>query len=465
MGLSTKTLSIILMTTLTGLLIMSVSIQPGCFKGQSNLVTLSLWHNFGGPMQSAMDSLVDEFNRTVGREKDIVIDVVSITGSATIKEKLAMIAADDPGAPEMPDIASCYPQTAILLQKKGLIAPLDDHFSDKELAAYVPQFLEEGEIDGKLYVFPFAKSTEVLFVNKTLFDEFSRATNVELEELSTFEGIANAASKYYLWTDAQTPEIANDGKHFYTADSLFNLAQVGMVQLGSSLFDGRRLWLGSPEYQHICSTFFETAVQGGYAICYGYSSDLARTGEIVCSTGSTAGILFYGEEIIFPDNTTLPVEYTVLPFPTFVGGNKVAIQRGSGLIIAKSIPAKEKAAAIFLKWFTSPKQNMEFVASTGYLPVTNEAFYTCVPLEIVNSTNVNIRKLLETAIKVHRDYDFYTPPIFTEFDKISGEYERRLKELMEGARENYSEYLGEMDIEEACKKALVGMYETFNADD
>ena len=123
-------------------------------------VTLTLWHNFGGQMQATMDEQVREFNATVGKEKGIIINVTSISGSASLQEKLTMIAAGDPGAPEMPDITTCYPATAALLSDKELLAPLDGHFTEAELAEYLSPFLQEGRLsDGQLYVFPFAKST------------------------------------------------------------------------------------------------------------------------------------------------------------------------------------------------------------------------------------------------------------------------------------------------------------------
>src|SRR5690554_6317206 len=194
-------------------------------------VTITMWHNYGGQMQSAMDELIDEFNSTVGREKGTIVSVTSISASADLQKKLFMIAAGDPGAPEMPDIVTAYPKTAIILREQGLLAPLDEQFTAKELDAYLPQFIEEGRLsDGKLYVFPIAKSTEVLFVNQTLFDRFSAATGVSLDSLATFEGIAEAAVKYYEWTDSLTPAIPDDGKTFFTADSWFNIAQLGFAQ-------------------------------------------------------------------------------------------------------------------------------------------------------------------------------------------------------------------------------------------
>lgn len=448
------------------LLLMVAMAASGC-TGSGGLdpnkpVTLTLWHNFGGQMQTTMDELIEEFNRNVGKEKGIILNVTSVSGSAALQEKLTMIAAGDPGAPDMPDLTTCYPATAALLKEKGLIAALDEQFTKEELSAYLPRFLEEGRLsDGKLYVFPFAKSTEVLFVNQTLFDRFSAATGISLESLSTFEGIADAALRYYEWTDSLTPDEQGDGKNFYTADSLFNIAQVGMKQIGGDLFNGERLDLSSSEFERIWNAIYEPAVRGGYAIYDGYSSDLSKTGEIVCSTGSTAGILFYGTQITYPDNTTEDVEYTVLPFPTFEGGEKVAIQRGAGIVAAKSTSQKEKAAAVFLKWFTAPEQNMRFVASTGYLPVTNDAFKNSMEQEIANNENENIRKLLRTAITVHSQYDFYIPPVFESFNDVSGGYESELISMAVKARERYLELCETMDKEASYIEATRGSLRAF----
>ncbi|MDD2955184.1 MAG: extracellular solute-binding protein [Oscillospiraceae bacterium] len=320
---------------------------PGC-GGQDKLdpkhpVPLTLWHNFGSQMEDSMSALVDEFNSTVGREQGIIISVTSVSGSAAVQEKLTMIAAGDPGAPEMPDMTTCYPATAMLLQEKGLLASLDEQFTQEELEAYLPRFLEEGRLDdGKLYVFPFAKSTEVLFLNQTLFDRFAAEAGVTMNDLSTFEGIARASLLYYAWTDARTPDVPQDGQSFYTADSIFNLAQVGVRQMGGDLLEGEKLNADTPEFQRVWDALFEPAVKGGYSLYDGYSSDLSKTGEIICSTGSTAGITFYGTQITYPDNTTEEVEYTVLPYPVFQGGEKIAIQRGSGIVVASSTPKRKR---------------------------------------------------------------------------------------------------------------------------
>lgn len=394
-------------------------------------VTITMWHNYGGQMQSAMDELIDEFNSTIGRKKGVVISVTSISASKDIQEKLFMIAAGDPGAPEMPDLVTAYPKTALILWKQGLLAPLDEEFTKEELNAYLPQFIEEGRLaDDKLYVFPIAKSTEVLFVNHTLFNRFSAATGVQLDSLATFEGIAEAAVKYYEWTDALTPDQPNDGKTFFTADSWFNIAQVGMAQLGGEFIYPDHLNIKSDLFKPIWNFCVLPALAGGHAVTDGYSSDLSRTGEIVCSIGSTAGILFYGDTITYPDNTTEVVAYTVLPYPTFKGGAKLALQRGGGMCVKRSSPKKERAAVLFLKWFTQPEQNMRFVSSTGYLPVTKEAFENNMKQEIRTAKTHNLKNLLETAAYIYREYTFLVPPNYEELDRLSKEYEIKLEQLM-----------------------------------
>lgn len=425
-------------------------------------VTLTIWHNFGAQMKNTMDMMVDEFNATVGAKEGIVLSVTSISSSADLHEKLTMAAYGDPGAPELPNITTAYPKTALILGEKELLVDLDSFFTQEELAEYVPRFLEEGRLqDGKLYVFPFAKSTEVLFVNKTIFDRFAQAQGVSLESLGTFEGIMDAAAKYYQWTDSQTPEIPHDGKTFYLPDSLFNFAQVGFKQLGKEFVKDGVLQLSAPEFARIWDCYYPPAVRGEVAIFEGYGSDLAKTGDIVCSTGSTAGVLFFSPIITYEDNTTEPAEYAILPYPVFEGGEKVAMQRGSGMCVIKSTPQKEYAAALFLKWFTQAEQNLKFVASTGYLPVTKEAYGTVMDQAIDTVTDERIKTLLTTAIEMQEEYDFYVTPVVEGIDVLQKDYEEQLRTITSRAKEEYDRQIAQEDPEIVFQEISQGVFEDF----
>jgi multiple sugar transport system substrate-binding protein len=400
-----------------------------------NPVEVTMWHNYGGVMKDTMTTLIDEFNRTVGRERGVKVSVTAIAASKEQNEKLTLIAEGVPGAEAMPDIVTAYLSMAQTLRDAGLLAELDGYFTADELAAYLPAFIEEGRLtDGKLVVFPMAKSTEALFVNKTFFDRFSAATGVTLESLSTFEGLADAAIKYYDWTDAQTPDVQNDGKTFFTADSWFNIAQVGSAQLGGAFVGDGKLNTDAESLKRVWDFSVNPALAGGYAVVDGYSSDFYKTGEIAACIGSTAGVLFYGDTVIYADNTSESIESIVLPYPVYEGGAKIALQRGAGMVVAKSDAKKELAASVFLKWLAAPEQNMRFVSGTGYLPVTKEAFEEKMSGEMDTIENPTVKMLLEVAVKTYNEYEFIVAPNVPDFDALSKRYETDVKNAMRNGR-------------------------------
>lgn len=173
-----------------------------------NPVTLTIWHYYNGAYQAAFDKLVEEFNNSAGKDLGIY-------------------------AEEMPDLFSAYTDSALGLQKDGLLTDLNQYFTAEELDKYVDAYVQEGEFagDGGLYVFPIAKSTEITMLNKTDWDKFAEEPGATLDDLSTVEGIAKVAEQYYDWTDAQTPDVPDDGKAFYGRDSMSNYFLIGMKQM------------------------------------------------------------------------------------------------------------------------------------------------------------------------------------------------------------------------------------------
>lgn len=426
-----------------------------------NPVTINLWHNYGGSMKDTMDNLIDEFNDTEGKEKGIIINVTSLSGSATIHEKLKMAVNDEPGAPELPDITTLYPNTALMLAEKGLLANIESQFSNEELSLFIPEFMEEGRLpDGKLYVLPTAKSTEVMFVNTTIFNKFMKETDVSYNDLSTFEGILNTAQKYYLWTDEQTPDIKNDGKTFISFDSLFNLAQTIYKQSTDNFIVNEKLNLSSDTFKNIWNYCFEPSVKGYIAIYDGYGSDLIKTGTVVVSIGSTAGVLFYSDIVTYDDNITEPAEYLTLPYPVVKGGKNIAIQRGGGMSIIKSDEVKEYAAGIFLKWFTNAKQNLRFVSSTGYLTVKKEAVKMTL-----NEENATIDKKIKVLQKTTKDmseqYAFFYTPIIDNFDQLQDSFNNNMKNYTTECKSEYFNLLNSMDGTDAFNRATEGKFEEF----
>ena len=164
--------------------------MTGCGNKVTNdPITLTMWHVYGSQTESPLNVMIDEFNQTKGKESGIVISVVSVTNSTAIDDALIASANNEPGAVPMPDLFTAYPRVA---EEIGLDRLLDwsGYLSEEERSAYVDEFLAEGVIDGRLVMLPIAKSTELLFLNKTIFDRFAADTGVSEEELLHFESLS-----------------------------------------------------------------------------------------------------------------------------------------------------------------------------------------------------------------------------------------------------------------------------------
>jgi multiple sugar transport system substrate-binding protein len=387
-----------------------------------------MWHTYVEDMQTALDELVSEFNGTVGAEQGVVVEVTSVTDAKNINEHLVAAASNDPGAPELPDMAVVYPQVAVTLAEKGALADLRQYFPAEELASYVPQFVEEGCLGGDaLYLLPVAKSTEVLYVNRTLFDRFTAATGVGIEKLATFEGIAEAASRYAEWSG---------GKAFFYPEGLFHQAMIGCEQLGGELVKNGELDIANPLFKRIWDCYYPSAVKGGTAIYDGWGNYLAATGDVVCATASTAGSAFYPARITYPDNTKEDAEFDVLPYPVFEGGDKVAVQRGGGICVTKSDTARETAACLFLRWFTETERNLAFCAGIGYLPVQQTAFDAILAGEYPEITNPISEQALLTSAAMQKEYRFFFPPVFNGLDGLQKHYEDTLRAAAREGRDS-----------------------------
>ena len=198
--------------TITTILFIAVAVTltlSGCNIRNLSLgdktTTLSIWHVYGSQTESPMNDIIDEFNQSVGKDKGIVVEVTSVSDSAAIDE--AVVNAADSG--NLPDIFTAYPRIVNKIDKDMLLN-WNDYFSEKELSGYVEDFLSEGYFDDKFLMFPIAKSTELFFLNKTLFERFSDNT-----DFSDFNNIFALCDKYYDYSDGKAMLQINDYYHFF----------------------------------------------------------------------------------------------------------------------------------------------------------------------------------------------------------------------------------------------------------
>ena len=211
-------------------MILTFAITTVCFSGcldktkpdGDNPVTLTMWHVYGSQTKSPLNDAIDEFNDTVGRENGITVNVVSVTSSSAIDEALSASANGEPGAEDLPDLFTAYPRVAEIVGEDKLLS-WNDYFSEEELSAFRDEFISEGYFGDSLLMLPVAKSSEALFLNKTLFERFSAETGASTDTLKTFDGFFEMANRYYDWSE---------GQNFTQINDFYNYAYIGMKAYG-----------------------------------------------------------------------------------------------------------------------------------------------------------------------------------------------------------------------------------------
>lgn len=374
----------------------------------SNPVSLTVWHYYNGAQQAAFDALVSEFNATKGKELGIYVEDYSQGSVSDLEKAITDSAAQVVGSQAMPDIFSSYADTTYSLQKSNLLADLTAYFTADELKEYVPGYIQEGyfQDDGALYLFPVAKSTEIMMMNTTDWEPFAQATGSTIEELSTIEGVVQVAQRYYQWTDAQTPDIPNDGKAFYGRDSMSNYFVIGMKQMGTDLFDVQKgevtIRADKEKIRRLWDNYYVPYVNGWFVGFGKFRSDDVKTGDLLAYTGSTASASYFPDQVM-EDTESRPISYTVLPAPVMEGGDRVCVQQGADMAVTKSDALHEYAACQFLKWFTAKENNLRFVCESTYLPVRNDANSTQALDQVIEKYNLNVSPKAHETLKVILD--------------------------------------------------------------
>lgn len=387
----------------------------------SNPVSLTVWHYYTGAQQAAFDALVSEFNVTSGKELGIYVEGYSMGSVGDLEQALTDSAAHVVGAKPLPDIFSTYADTAYALLQQGLLADLSAYFTGEELDEYVPGYIQECYLtdDDGLYLFPIAKSTEVLMLNATDWEPFAQATGTDTGELATTEGIAAVAQRYYEWTDALTPDIPNDGKAFYGRDSMSNYFLIGMKQMGIDLFDVTdgevTIRAEKEQIRRLWDNYYVPYVNGWFMSLGKFRSDDVKTGDILAYTGSTVSAIYFPDRVE-TDDESYDVSYLVLPAPVMDGGAQIAVQQGADMAVTKSDPQREYAACQFLKWLTARENNLRFVCESAYLPVRLDANDLSALDEAIESNGLNINAKIYDSLKCVMssidEIQFYTPKCF-----------------------------------------------------
>ncbi len=425
-------------------------------------LTLTLWHYYVGENQRALEDAVERFNQTLGIEKGVIVAPVAKGSIAELEEAVTNSAMGVINSEPMPDIFSSYPDKAMEIDAMGMLADLSPYFTEEEMGLYVEGFLQDGLFDGDRFLLvPIVKSTELLYVNATGFEAFAQQAGLTKETLATWEGVYEAARAYYQWKDAETPEAPWDGKGMMGFDSVANYIIIGSKQLGVDVIDQGQQKAALDEA--VLRRLFDIYVKGyalGYFDAVGkFRSDDIKAEELIAYVGSSSGAAYF-PTWVERDATQTPIDFMPLSYPTFEGGKPYAIQQGAGMCVAAEEAAKREGAALFLKWFTAPEQNIRFAMTTGYLPVETASYESAEFSGALSERKAgeqaqqNVAGVYEIALSQILEKDTYAAKPFAGSYEVRTILQATLLDAAEAAREAAAPGKAEGLSEEALLESL-----------
>lgn len=389
-------------------------------------VVLTMWHVYGSQTESPLNTAIDVFNNTVGKENGVTVNVVSVTSSSAIDRALSASANGEPGAEPLPNLFTAYPRVAEIVGREKLLC-WEDYFTDEELALFHSEFLSEGYFDGELLMLPIAKSAEAFYLNETLFDRFSADTGITAAELRTVEGMLRTARAYYDWSG---------GRNFMQFNDFYHYAYVGTKAYGGEFIAEGALRLDGA-FEPVWRQLAQTAIYGGICLDDGYAASRWKTAEVIANIGSTADVLYQPHEVIYADNTTEPITATALPYPLFSQDAAGVVYRGGGLFAVRSEDERENYGAyLFARWLTEAENNLDFVTSAGYLPVTDGAlealFHGSGVIE-----GLDYQSLYSAVDTMVGDYEMYALPLYDGASEVQLNFEKNVKAVLKSAHNQY----------------------------
>lgn len=309
-------------------------------------VEISFWHAMSGDLEKTLENLTNKFMEANPNIK------VNLQNQSTYNDLQQKMTATLASPKDLPTLTQAYPHWMINAMQDELLVDLKPYIENETIGSENYNDMLEGfktasEIDGKIYGMPFNKSTEVIWYNKTLFDELG------LEVPKTFEEFAQVAK-----TITEKKGIVGAG-----FDSLNNFYTTYLKNKGVDF--NSETDVTSAESVEAANYYLDGIKEGYFRIA---GTDMYLSGPFANETlgmyvGSNAGESFVKQGV---DGK---FEIGVAPYPA-----ESVMQQGTDLYMFSSATAEQRTAAFeFLKFLTSTENQITWGVETGYIPATHAA--------------------------------------------------------------------------------------------
>lgn len=327
----------------------------GVEPDQLNGVTVEFWHGFSGARAALLSEWVEAFNGSNPFGISVVI---------TPQEDIFNAVQDALRADASPDLTMGFtyqaagwdqaarPRTSVVELTPFLTDPVYG-FTSEEVADFYPAFLQQETVDGRLLGLPAYRSAEVMLYNVSWAQALGFQTPPATPEAFKQQACAAAQARG-----------EGKGGWFLSTDTATTLGWIDAFG-GNIVAPDGTYQFNTPE----TTAAFRFIREMGESGCAWTPETEFPNAEFAAREGlfyatSLSGLAFQQQAFADAGNTDT---WTLIPFPTPYGQASTYIF-GPAYNVLATTPEKEVAAWLFVKWASSPENQVQWTEIGGSFP-------------------------------------------------------------------------------------------------
>lgn len=394
------------------------TVPEGGYDGSA--VTITFYNTMGANLKAVLDAYIIEFNKLY---PNITVVSTNVGNYDDCRDQIST----EITVGNQPNLAYCYPDHVALYNLAKVVTTLDSLIASQETvtradgtteilgltaeqqADFIEGYYAEGKQfgDGLMYTMPFSKSTEVMYYNKTFFEQNGLTVPTTWDELE-------AVCAKIKQIDPNSIPLG------YDSESNWFITMCEQYGSPYTTAEGDENFLFDNDQNRAFVKKFNEWYQKGYLTTqtlYGaYTSGLfTSTNEVksYISIGSSAGATY--QRPAANADGTYPFEVGITTIPQVDASKAKVISQGPSVcIFQKENPQEVIASWLFLKFLTTNVDfQAEFGMASGYVPVLKSVGEHPIYADFISKADGgnNITALSAQVCLAQKDA-YYTSPAF-----------------------------------------------------
>ena len=383
-------------------------------------VTIVFYHTMGETLRCVLDKYIMEFNKLY---PDITVLHKQVGGYDDVRQQIKI----ELTIGEHPNIAYCYPDHVAEYNIAHAVKTLDDFIgstvtvtradgtveqvglTQEQIDNFIDGFYAEGSAygDGKMYTLPFSKSTEVLYYNKTFFEQYGLSVPTTWDEIEQLCRILKE-----LDPDCIPLGYDSEANWFITMCQQYNSPYTSATG-NHYLFDNETNRGFVAKFREWYQKGYVTTLELSGMYTSGlFTMSPYEIGNCYMCIASSAGA---NHQIPRNYDGSLMFEVGIAPIPQVNLTNPKVISQGPSLCIFKDTNEAEVLASwLFMKFLTTNVDfQAEFSMASGYMPVLeNVTEHPVYKEELAQADGYYGLPLLALKVAFEQADAYFTTPAF-----------------------------------------------------